>query len=641
MVEEKKCSVCDKTISKKVFDYSMSKFSRPLCYDCQQKIRGDEGTGAWTYDNPKKEEEGKKATPEDAVIDVKSSEDEVLEGYDSELATELKAKSKELDKKIIEIVTAMSMPDKDSFYAWLKTVYGVDDLETLNIEQKEAVLNETEIMAKGKESEKVVEPENGEITVEIDEGTFSFQERDGGELSCSDADGNVYVLNITAPDCSCSQFQKDKSKRCPHLKAAAVGGFLLESEKEKGKPVKSETAGSNKDVQKKIPINWSKIPVQMLIPKLRKALEYTCEKTVADGIYHVTKSEEAVYTVSVNSCQCEDWERVGSSVNPCKHMIRVKYSDEEIRAKLKELGAAELRTMRKKSEKIEMREKVVDIAVQEPIIDSDMMITGMKPQLAELGKIKIGVKGEKMVRGHLLPKKLDHFMIATLMKDDDGRLEMDDSMNKIIGDKCTSLDICLCYDDFTMNMTSSYSWFAQSKLVCMGNGQTAMRRKEDGSEEKIICSPKECTAYKEKKCLPYGRLSVILASANRIGGVYVLRTHGWNTIRNVLSSMAFIRKEAGGVLAGLPLRMRLLPMTVTPRDVGHNVKIYSVNIEYPGTLAELKEAGAEEMERRLKLGINMKQTEDTYREAVKARMKEEAEEDARDIVEEFASEEEG
>jgi len=638
MSEQKaKCEKCGEEVSEKVEAYSREHFDNHVyCYKCQKKVRGDEDTGSWSYEKSENAEEQKKATSEDAAIDVKPTGDDELEEYDSEVTAELKAKSKELDKKIIELVTAMSRSDTEGFYAWLKTVYGVDDLETLNIEQKEAVLNETGIMAKGKKTEKVVEQENGNKTVEIDEGVFSFQEREDGTLSCSDPKGNVYALNITVPDCSCSQFQKDKSKRCPHLKAAAVGGFFG-SEKEKGKQGKSETAGSNKEVQKKIDIDWGKIPVQMLIPKLRKALAYTCETTAVPDVFRV-ESKGVWYETSINSCECEDWIRAGSSVNPCKHMIRVKYSDEEIRATLKELGAEELRTMRKKSEEIEIREKAVGIAVQEPIIDSDMMITGMKPQLAELGKIKIGVKSEKMVRGHLLPKKLDHFMIATLMKDDDGRLEMDDTMNKIIGEKCTSLDICLCYDDFTMNMTSSYSWFAQSKLVCMGNGQTAMRRKEDGTEEKIICNPKECTAYKEKKCLPYGRLSVILASANRIGGVYVLRTHGWNTIRNVLSSMAFIRKEAGGVLAGLPLRMRLLPMTVTPRDVGRNVKIYSVNIEYPGTLSELKEAGAEEMERRLKLGINMKQTEDTYRESVKARMKEEAEEDAVDIAEEFAPE---
>ena len=632
--EKVKCEKCGEEVTEEVEKYSKKNFGGHVyCFPkCQNKVRDEKGIGGWAYNRPDDnaaEEEKKKGASEGGSGDAKSTDDE-LEEYDSKVAAELKAKSQELGKRIIELVTAMSMPDKNGFYKWLKSVYGVDDLETLSIEQKRGVLNETEIMAR-KENEKVVDvSENGNKTVEIDEGVFSFQERNEGELSCSDAEGNVYVINIAVPDCSCSDFQKDQSKRCPHLKAAAVGGFL-ESVKEEGNAERKVATA-----QKQIEIDWDKIPVQMLVPKLRKALEYTCEAAAIAGLYRVkspfTKDTVIVYNTSINSCMCENWEREGSSINPCKHMIRVKYSDDEIRAKLRELGAEDL-PMKRKAQN--------DIAVQEPSVESDMMIQGMTPQLAEVGKIKIGVKGEKMVRGHLLPKKLDHFAIATLMKDEAGRLMMDDQMNKIIGEKCTSLDICLCYDDFAMNMPSSYAWFAQSKLVCMGNGETAMRRKEDGSEEEMVCNPKECTEYKEKKCNPYGRLSVILSDANRIGGVYVLRTHGWNTIRNVLSSMAFIRKEAGGVLAGLPLRMRLLPMTVTPRDVGHNVKIYAANIEFPGTLSELKQAGEKEMERRLKLGINMKQTEEKYRQSIKARMKEEAEAEAVEIAEEFATEGEG
>lgn len=393
---------------------------------------------------------------------------------------------------------------------------------------------------------------------------------------------------------------------------------------EKDKTVKAE---------KQIEIDWDNIPAQVLIPKLKMALGYTCTETKNKGVFDVRDGGNfGPYLTTLNSCECQNWVREGSSIDPCKHIIRVKYSDEDILAKLKELGASA-------NDNLPIKRKKGEITFSAPSIDSGMMIHGMKPRLAEVGKIKIGEKGKEKVRGHLLPKKWDHFKVSTLLKDDAGRLIMDDKMNEIIGEKCTSLDIVLCYDDLAMNMSSSYSWFAQSKLVCMGNGQTAMRRKEDGSKEEIICNPKECTAYKEKKCNPYGRLSVILTSANRIGGVYVLRTTGWNSIRNVLSSMAFIRKEAGEILAGLPLRMTLLPMTVAPRDLAYNVKIFAVNIEYPGTLSELKQAGEKEMARRLKLGINMKQTEERYRESVKERMKEEAEDEARDIAEEFAPEE--
>ena len=311
-------------------------------------------------------------------------------------------------------------------------------------------------------------------------------------------------------------------------------------------------------------------------------------------------------------------------------MIRVKYSDEEIRAKLKELGAEELLPMKRKAQK--------DIVVQGPSTESGMMIQGMMPRLAEVGKIKIGGKGEKMVRGHLLPQKWDHFAIATLMKDEDGRLVMDDNMNEIIGKECKALDIYLCYDDPTMNMPTFYSFFTQSKLVCMGNGRIATRTEVDGSKVEQTCNPKECADYIAKKCKPYGRLSVILASANRIGGTYVFRTTSWNTIRNVLSSMQFIRTVTGGALAGIKLRMTLLPMTVVPNSVGRNVKIYVVNIEFPGDMDALKDAAAEEIQRRIQLGMNMKQIEATDRELLKSRVVEEAEEEAVEIAEEFAPE---
>ena len=633
MSEQKvKCEKCGEVVSEKVEAYSKTNFDGHVyCYKCQKKVRGDEDTGSWSYTGHEKEEQ-KKATSEDAT-DVKPTEDDELEEYDGDVTAELKAKSKELGKKIIELVTAMSMPDKDRFYAWLKTVYGVDDLETLNIEQKEAVLNETEKMVKGKKSEKVVDVhENGNKTVEIDEGTFSFQERGKGELSCSNADGNVYVINITVPECSCSQFQKDKSKRCPHLKAAAVGG-LLESGKEKEKAAEPETAGSDKDMQKRIPINWSKIPVQMLIPKLRKALEYTCKTTAVSDVYRV-ESKGVWYDASINSCECEDWERVGSSVNPCKHMIRVKYSDEEIRAKLKELGAdVELPAKRKKNND--------SIVAPEQSTESIMGIHGLTPRLAEIGKIKIGSLSDKMVKGRRLPKKLDHFVVTSILRDENGDLLIDEEMTKKIGDSCQELSIYLCYDSPQLNFSTFFAHFTQSRLQCMGNGITASRTTESGDKKEITCNPKTCESYLNKQCKPYGRLSVILADSSRVGGCYVFRTTSWNSLRNILTSMSFIKTITGGILAGIKLKMTLIPMQVQPRDMGRTVKIYTVNIEYGGSWEELKDVAAKEMQRRVQLGTNMKQIESGDREMIAEQVKAEAEEQAAEISQEFAPEEEG
>ena len=390
----------------------------------------------------------------------------------------------------------------------------------------------------------------------------------------------------------------------------------------------------HKPERKVIEIDWENILAHVLIPKLQKALGYRLESTQMEGVFNVCAlfvEYPKPYTTTVNSCTCENWLREGSSLNPCKHIVRVKYTDIMIHELLEKLGATGLSAVQKTKTPLQPTTPA----------QPDLIIQSLTPRLAEVGKIKIGGKSERKTgTGFLLPEKYDHFEIATLMKDAEGRLVMDDEMNKVIGEGCKALDIYLCYDDPTMNMPTFYSWFVKSKLVCMGNGEKAMRTQEDGSKEERECNPKICAAYKEKRCKPYGRLSVILASANRIGGTYIFRTTSWNTIRNVLSSMAFIRTITGGVLAGIPLRMTLLPMTVNPHDVGHNVKIYVVNIEFSGKMDDLKQSAAIEVERRMQLGMNMKSIEAADTGFIKSHVVEEVEGEAEDIAEEFAPEEE-
>ena len=185
-------------------------------------------------------------------------------------------------------------------------------------------------------------------------------------------------------------------------------------------------------------------------------------------------------------------------------------------------------------------------------------------------------------------------------------------------------------------MPTSYGLLSEGKIMCMGNGYVATKMKDDGTKEEIVCKTRECPAYKAKKCKHRGRLSVILSASNRLGGVYVFRTTGFNSIRNIMSSMGFLRGITGGVLGGIPLRMTLLPMTVKPEGVNQNVKIYAVNLEYAGSPSELKHAAVEEIQRRMQLGIDMRQTEKADAELLKAQMMEEAEEEAK--AEEFISE---
>jgi len=315
-------------------------------------------------------------------------------------------------------------------------------------------------------------------------------------------------------------------------------------------------------------------------------------------------------------------------------MVRVKYTDAKIHELLKKLGAnVELPSKRKKNKDA--------IVVPEQSTESIMGIHGLKPKLAEIGKIKIGALSDKMVKGRRLPKKLDHFVVTSLLRDESGDLLIDEEMTNKIGDSCQELPIYLCYDDPSLNFATFYGYFTQSRLQCMGNGITASRTLESGDKEEITCNPKTCEAYQKKQCRPYGRLSVILADASRVGGCYILRTTSWNSIRNILTSMMFIRTITGEILAGIKLKMTLIPMQVQPRDMGRTVKIYTVNIEYDGNWEQLKDAASKEMQRRIQLGTNMKQIESGDREMIAEQVKTEAEEQAAEISQEFNPDEEG
>ena len=235
-----------------------------------------------------------------------------------------------------------------------------------------------------------------------------------------------------------------------------------------------------------------------------------------------------------------------------------------------------------------------------------LMIKTLTPRLAEVGKIKIGRRSEKKTAsGTALPEKLDHFEIYSLLRDENGYLIPDEEMNAKIGENCRELDIYLPYDDPRLNFPTWYAYYTASGAHCFGDGETA--KTADG--EMIECNPETCEYYQSGKCRMHGRLSVILAQSNSVGGVYVFRTTSIHSIQNIMSSMAFISSLTGGILAGIPLKMRLIPKTVTPDGVGAPVKIWTVNIEFPGGMQNLTKALSVEAERRRLMRKSMEEIE--------------------------------
>ena len=258
-------------------------------------------------------------------------------------------------------------------------------------------------------------------------------------------------------------------------------------------------------------------------------------------------------------------------------------------------------------------------------ISNIRVISDLTPQLPEIGKIKIGTRVVKIVNGKdiKIPKKLDHFVVTTTLRNETDDLIPDKFVMGKIGDKCVELPIYLLYDDITLNLISYYGWFTQSKLHCIGNGRTGIEYLESGAVKRVVCDPDRCKSYGEKKCKPHGKLSVILPEANNVGGVYVYRTTSWNSIKQLLSSMALVKRAAGDLLAGIPLTLKLMKMQVKPKGQDKKRNTWVAHISFAGTVPELQDAGFGEMQRRVAMHTNMLEIESEAKKALAESVNEE------------------
>ena len=277
-------------------------------------------------------------------------------------------------------------------------------------------------------------------------------------------------------------------------------------------------------------------------------------------------------------------------------------------------------------------ELVQSTAPPAPFEPHGMMIKGLMPGLKEIGKIKIGKKGEmrKSAKGNDFrpPEKFDHFEVVTLHKDDNGDFIPDAAIMGLIGDNAKALSVFLLYNDPTLNFMTRYNQYKGGKCMCSGDGETATQA--DGT--KIKCNPATCPVFATKKCKPNGILSVILKDAPRLGGVYKFRTTSYNSIRSILSSMFFLQSLTGGILANIPLKMTVTPMSVNPVGSPTAQTIYVVNLEYPGTVDDLRKQTLQLMTEQAGMHSKMIELEAQARAAISAP---ETKEEIQDVELEF------
>lgn len=224
-------------------------------------------------------------------------------------------------------------------------------------------------------------------------------------------------------------------------------------------------------------------------------------------------------------------------------------------------------------------------------------IKGLVPALPERGRIKIGIKGamRKSRNGNEFqpPQKLDHFIVTTLDRQEDGNFLRDEAIHAVIGDKPTDIKVRLLYDDPSLNFPTRYAAYKGRQLWCSGDGETASRMDDDNKGRSNV----KCTCFRQDpeykgadKCKMNGVLSTLIDGAGGIGGVWKFRTTSYNTIVGIMSSMAFLRQITGGPLANLPLTLQVRPKQATDPE-GKQQTIYVVGLEFPGDMEELQNRG--------------------------------------------------
>jgi hypothetical protein len=84
---------------------------------------------------------------------------------------------------------------------------------------------------------------------------------------------------------------------------------------------------------------------------------------------------------------------------------------------------------------------------------------------------------------------------------------------------------------------------------------------------------------------------MMIEGAGGVGGIWVFRTTSYNSVTGLASSLMLVRAITGGVLANIPLKLRVQPKQASSPTDGAAVLIYVVSVEFAGDIDELQQMG--------------------------------------------------
>ena len=217
------------------------------------------------------------------------------------------------------------------------------------------------------------------------------------------------------------------------------------------------------------------------------------------------------------------------------------------------------------------------------------MLKGFAITPPVIGRISIGRVVER--NGKRLPEKDDQFTLTSQVQNREGWIlhPLDEALRKDAGGKLRSIPVRMLFNDPALNLRADYSMFDRTtgRPTCVGNGESCRRSGKDGIEALPCPSPQGC-AFAMGDCKPYARFNVLVGDEDAMG-TFVLRTTSFNTIRTLAARLQYFQAVSGGLLACMPLELKLRGKSTT---MSFRAAIYYVDL-VPRSGMTLEEAIAE------------------------------------------------
>ena len=239
-------------------------------------------------------------------------------------------------------------------------------------------------------------------------------------------------------------------------------------------------------------------------------------------------------------------------------------------------------------------------------METDYGVFYPNARLPELGKIKIGGRGEKRKTAAgtewFVPRKDDHFTITTLGRDPSGAFIPDTALMDKLKVKYAdpdghlrSIPIRVMSNDLNDILQAAYVWYGGKTVGARSDGHKVIwycdrasgKRlpqpiEEPWKDEYLELKASRGTLFKKHTVLN----CVIGEAGAKWGGVYKFRTTSVITGDQLYASLLHLSQLTGGILYGMPLVLVVRPIQVAPE--GRATTVYVVHIELRGE--ELKEA---------------------------------------------------